>query len=33
MRRNGMGEVATAISILAIIIIGFYIIAVTEIKK
>jgi len=28
-----MGEVATAISILAIIIIGFYIIAVTEINK
>jgi len=28
-----MGEVATAISILAVIIIGFYIIAVTEINK
>jgi len=28
-----MGEVATAISILAVIIIGFYIIAVSEINK
>jgi len=28
-----MGEVATAISILAVIIIGFYIIAVTEMNK
>ena len=33
MWRNGMGELATAISILAIIIIGFYIIAVTEMNK
>jgi len=28
-----MGELATAISILALIIIGFYVIAVTEINK
>jgi len=28
-----MGEIGTAISILALIIIGFYIIAVTETKK